>query len=157
MIHYTRGHGKIVLLSATTGIAANLLSKGRTIHSLFGLPIPLNETSVSNIKINSKAAESLRNADLLIIDECTMASNFAVNTIDRLLQVVMDNNVSFDGKVLIFGGDFRQCLPIIPHAMRPAIVQGCMKFSKPWRDDKFRHLALNANMRSEDPNHSEWL
>ncbi|UYV83388.1 hypothetical protein LAZ67_23000846 [Cordylochernes scorpioides] len=126
LMHSVRGMNQVVLPSATTGIAANLLQGGKTMHSLYGLPIPLNETSVSNIKM---AAGTLRKAKLFIIDECAMASNHALYTIDRLLREVMTedkrypNQIQFGGKVLIVGGDFRQCLPVIPHGMRAQIVQ----------------------------------
>ncbi|UYV74978.1 hypothetical protein LAZ67_12001956 [Cordylochernes scorpioides] len=162
LMHSVRGMNQVVLLAATTGIAANLLQGGKTMHSLYGLPIPLNETSVSNIKMTTMAGGTLRKAKLLIIDECTMASNHALNTIDRLLREVMTedkrypNQIPFGGKVLIVGGDFRQCLPVIPHGMRAQIVQSCLKYSQTW--SHFEHLPLVRNVRARsDPEYTEWL
>ncbi|UYV72603.1 hypothetical protein LAZ67_10000016 [Cordylochernes scorpioides] len=62
LMHSVRGMNQVVLPAATTGIAANLLQGGKTIHSLYGLQIPLNETSVSNIKMTTMAAGTLREA-----------------------------------------------------------------------------------------------
>ncbi|UYV72599.1 HELQ, partial [Cordylochernes scorpioides] len=62
LMHSVRGMNQVVLPAATTGIAANLLKGGKTIHSLYGLQIPLNETSVSNIKMTTMAAGTLREA-----------------------------------------------------------------------------------------------
>ncbi|UYV64563.1 hypothetical protein LAZ67_3001189, partial [Cordylochernes scorpioides] len=162
LMHSVRGMNQVVLPAATTGFAANLLQGGKTMHSLYGLPIPLNETSVSNIKMTTMAAGTLRKAKLLIIDECTMASNHALNTIDRLLREVMTedkrypNQIPFGGKVLIVGGDFRQCLPVIPHGMRAQIVQSCLKYYQTW--SHFEHLPLVRNVRARsDPEYTEWL
>ncbi|UYV73535.1 hypothetical protein LAZ67_10004016 [Cordylochernes scorpioides] len=147
LMHSFIGMNQVVLPAATTGIAANLLQGGKTMHSLYGLPIPLNETSVSNIKMTTMAAGTLREAKLFIIDECTMASNHALTTIDRLLREVMTedkkypNQILFGGKFLIVGGDFRQCLPVIPHCMRAQIVQSCLKYSQTW--SHFEHLPLS--------------
>ena len=46
---------------AFTGIAAILLPQGKTIHKTFKLPFPLHHDSTSNIKIQSKEAEKLKN------------------------------------------------------------------------------------------------
>ncbi|XP_021953692.1 ATP-dependent DNA helicase PIF1-like [Folsomia candida] len=67
----------------------------------------------------------------------------------------MGNDIPFGGKVLLLGGDFRQTLPIIPHADGPAIVQGSIKFSHLW--EKIKTLKLSNNVRSADPAYSEWL
>ncbi|CAL8141391.1 unnamed protein product [Orchesella dallaii] len=154
-LHYFKGRSQICLPSASTGIAANLLIGGRTYHSLYALPIPIFETSTSRLGMNTNDAKNIRHAKLLIIDECTMASNHVLNVIDRLLQSIIDNNVPFGGKVILLGGDFRQCLAIIPRAMRAAIVQSSIRNAKHWY--KFHKLELSNNMRSVDLSYSEWL
>ena len=100
------GRDEIVLPVASTGIAANLLKGGRTYHSQYKLPVPLLETSVSNMKLNSAEAELIRRAKLLIWDESTMATSHALNTVDRLLKEIMNNHLPFGGKVTLLGGDF---------------------------------------------------
>ncbi|XP_075188624.1 uncharacterized protein LOC142288848 [Anomaloglossus baeobatrachus] len=161
LIHHVRGLGKKVLTSATTGIAANLLNEGRTMHSLFGIPVPVNEISVSRIKQDTVAGKLLQNASLLIIDECTMASKYALTLIDRLLREVMTTKVAeknvipFGGKVFVIGGDFRQCLPVIPSGTRTDIIESSLKMSELWKN--FTKLQLINNMRSTDPDYSKWL
>ncbi|XP_069588366.1 uncharacterized protein, partial [Ranitomeya imitator] len=161
LLHQLRGQGDIVSPAATTGIAANLLQGGRTIHSLYGIPIPVNETSVSRIKNDTNAAKDLHSTKLFIIDECTMLSKYALHVIDRVLRDVMTTNVAhkektpFGGKVIVFGGDFRQCLPVIPHVTRTDVVESCIKYSQHWQH--FTRLPLINNMRSIDPHYSSWL
>jgi len=69
---YLWGQGKVVLSFETTGIAGTLLKGGRTVHSGFKLPVPLLDTSVSSMRLNSAEAHTLRQASLIIIDEITM-------------------------------------------------------------------------------------
>nr|KAF6387657.1 hypothetical protein mMyoMyo1_008120 [Myotis myotis] len=73
----------------------------------------------------------------------------------RLLREIMNLNVACGGKVLLLGGDFRQCLSFVPHAMRATIVQTSLKYCNVW--GCFRKLSLTTNMRSEDFAYSEWL
>ncbi|XP_053571517.1 uncharacterized protein LOC128661269 [Bombina bombina] len=150
-----RGCTDGVLPVASTGIAANLLDGGRTYHSQFKLPIPLLETSVSNMRMTSKDAEFIRNAQLLIWDEASMTPGIALKCVNKLLQEIMQNKKHFGGKVILLGGDFRQTLPVLPHCNRTAIVEATIKFYDHW--DKFKILKLKNNVRSVDPEFSNWL
>ncbi|TRM55296.1 PIF1-like helicase-domain-containing protein, partial [Schizophyllum amplum] len=65
--HILRADAKIVLCSASSGIAAILLPGGRTAHSTFKIPIiNLCETSTCSISKSTKRAELLIAADLII-------------------------------------------------------------------------------------------
>ena len=101
----SRGYN--VATAAWTGIATTLLIRGRTVHSLFKLPVPLLETSTCKISPTCKHAEFLRNTRLIIIDEASMVSIHAFNAIDRMLRDITRQNFPFGGKVILFGGDFR--------------------------------------------------
>ncbi|XP_073432461.1 ATP-dependent DNA helicase pif1-like [Dendrobates tinctorius] len=161
LMHHVRSLGKVVLPSATTGIAANLLQGGRTMHSFFGIPVPVNEISVSRIKQDTFAGKMLYNANLLILDECTMAPKYALTLIDRLLCEAMTTNVTekykipFGGKVFVIGGDFRQCLPVIPNGTRADVIESSLKMADLWK--QFTKLQLMNNMPSSDPDSSNWL
>jgi hypothetical protein len=155
IIAILRGEGKIVLPVASTGIAANLLPNGRTYHSQYKLPIPILSNSVSNIKPSSRDADVIRKANLLIFDEVTMASSHTLNCINRLLKEIMSNDNPFGGKVLLLGGDFRQCLPIVPHANKAGILEQVIKESPLWNE--FKILKLDTNVRSVDPEYSKWI
>ena len=150
-----RGERKIALPVASTGIAANLLNGGRTYHSQFKLPVPLLETSVSSMRMTSADADLIFKAELLIWDESTLAPGIALKACDRLLKEIMQNEKPFGGKTLMLGGDFRQCLPVVPHGSRSAIVEASVKFSELWQ--KFTVVKLKNNVRSVDPDFSNWL
>jgi ATP-dependent DNA helicase PIF1 len=55
------------------------------------------------IHLREALREILREADLIVWDEAPMAPIMALNTIDRLLRKIMNNNLSFGGKVIVLG------------------------------------------------------
>lgn len=100
-----RGRGDVAIATATTGIAAMLLAGGGTAHSRFGIPVPVDASSVSNIKVKSARADIIRQSAVIIWDEVTMADKFAIECVDRLLREIMSNNdVPFGGKLIVFSG-----------------------------------------------------
>jgi len=156
LMHVLRGMSHVVLPVASTGITATLLQGGRTYHSQFKLPVPLLETSVSNIRSSSKEARVIRAARLIIWDEASMTPTHALNAVDRLLKELMCDQRPFGGKVMMLGGDFRQTLPVVPHGHRVAIVQTTLKYSPLWKH--FVQLTLTKNMRTgDDKEFARWL
>ncbi|XP_051785573.1 uncharacterized protein LOC127528772 [Erpetoichthys calabaricus] len=111
--------------------------------------------SISTMNINSGTAHDIRLAKLLIIDEYTMASTHLLHTIHKLLQTFMNSDLPFEGKVLLLRGDFRQCVAIVPHSMRSAIVQCTLKYADNWHC--FQKIQLVHNMRCPHPDHNNWL
>lgn len=146
-----------IISVAWTGIAAMLLPNGRTVHSKFKLPLILHETSVSSLKINSKAASEIKAARLIVWDEAPMANVYALMTVNRLLQDIMSNNIVFGGKIIVLGGDFRQVLPVVPHASRQTITQNCIKFSPLWSYFKIFRLFKNMRAKSDELEFSKFL
>ncbi|UYV79082.1 hypothetical protein LAZ67_17001066 [Cordylochernes scorpioides] len=150
-----RGNNGIALPVASTGIAANLLEGGRTYHSQFKLPVPLLDTSTSSMRMTSDDAKQIREANVIIYDEATMAPKDALRCINNLLKEIMQNEKPLGGKTIVFGGDFRQTLPVVPHGTQAAIVESSIKFHPLWK--KINILKLDNNIRSIDPEFSSWL
>ena len=168
IVHYVRSKSDKVLSCAFTGIAATLLEGGKTSHSLFKLPVPLNETSTCTVRHGSDVANELKNARVIIWDEASMAPRDGVNAVDTLFRELMSedpnvpSNKPFGGAVFLFGGDFRQILPVVPHGSRTEILSSCMKNSKCWSNVHVHKL--DQNMRANDSNvlqehrqFSDWL
>ena len=116
LISYFRGQRELVAPSAWTGIAATLLKGGRTVHSLFKLPLPILDTSTCNIKPTSSHADFLSSISMFIVDEASMVPSHALIAIDRCQRDITLNDVTFGGKIFLLGGDFRQVLPVVPEA-----------------------------------------
>ncbi|XP_059636141.1 uncharacterized protein LOC132278363 [Cornus florida] len=115
-------HG-IALATATSGVASSLLPGGRTAHSRFKIPIIADKSTTCNISKQSSTAELLRKTKLIIWDEAPMAKRYAIEAVDRTLQDLLGNNLSFGGKVMVFGGDFKQVLPVLPQATRVETIE----------------------------------
>jgi hypothetical protein len=85
-----RSEEKIVICVASSGIAAQLLVGGRTAHSTFKIPLDINDTSLCSITKNSKHADLLRQASLIIWDEIPMQHRFCAEAVDRTLRDILD-------------------------------------------------------------------
>ena len=140
-----RERSEIALAVASSGIAALLLSNGRTAHSRLKIPIQLDEASTCNIKKNSDTAQLIKLTKIIIWDEAPMTHKHAFEALDRSLRDIMQIDKPFGGKVIVFGGDFRQVLPVIRRGTRSDIVQASLKYSYLW--DYVKVLKLSINMR----------
>jgi hypothetical protein len=65
-------------------------------------------------------------AALIIWDEVAMTKRQSVETLDRSLQNIMGCELSFGRKVMVFGGDFRQVLPVVPRGTREQITDATL-------------------------------
>ncbi|MCH83312.1 ATP-dependent DNA helicase PIF1 [Trifolium medium] len=145
-----RSEGKIVLNVASSGIAALLLPGGRTAHSQFGLPLVLTEESCCTIAKKTDKSELLIAASLIIWDEAPMIHRWGIEAFERTLRDIMNevvdgaSNKPFEGKTIVFGGDFRQILPVIPRGSRAEVVHACINSSLLWC--RCRVLSLTQNM-----------
>ncbi|XP_071739185.1 uncharacterized protein [Rutidosis leptorrhynchoides] len=149
-----RSKGKIVLNVASSGIASLLLSGGRTAHSRFVIPININEDFVCSINVNSQLADLLRQASLIIWDEAPMIHKHFFEALDRTLRDIMrqtspeNEDKVFGGKVVVFGGDFRQILPVVPKGSRQDIVNASLNSSYLWDHIKILKLTINMRLQS---------
>ncbi|KAH1035256.1 hypothetical protein GYH30_055303 [Glycine max] len=144
-----RAENQIVIIVASSGIASLLLPGGRTGHSRFKIPIPIFEDSTCNIHQGTELAELLNQTSLIIWDEAPMAHKFCFEALDQSLRDIITNksnsNQIFGGKVIVFGGDFRQILPVIPRGTCSDIVNAAINSSYLW--DSCEILTLTKNIR----------
>ncbi|XP_056848982.1 uncharacterized protein LOC130499099 [Raphanus sativus] len=142
-----RSRGDIVLNVASSGIASLLLQGGRTAHSRFGIPLSPDEFSSCNMAHGTDQANLVKEASLIIWDEAPMMNKHCFEALDRSLSDIIGKhrNKPFGGKVVVFGGDFRQVLPVINGACRPEIVNSALNYSYLWEHCKV--LKLTKNMR----------
>ncbi|RZB51543.1 ATP-dependent DNA helicase PIF1, partial [Glycine soja] len=121
-----RAKKKIVLTVASSGIASLLLPSGRTAHSKFRIRVPTLDDSVCNITQGSDLAELLKVTSLIIWEEAPMAHKFCFKALDKTLNDIMkisdNSDTVLGGKTVVFGGDFRQILPMISRGTRSDIV-----------------------------------
>jgi ATP-dependent DNA helicase PIF1 len=151
-----RSEGLIGIATATSGITTSILPGGRTAHSRFKVLITLAENSTCSFGKQSGTAELLHRASLIIWDEAAMTRRQAVECLDRSLQDIMNCSLPFGGKVMVFGGDFRQVLPMVPRGTRAHVTDVSLQRSYLW--DNIRKIRLTRNMRAQtDPWFSSYL
>jgi ATP-dependent DNA helicase PIF1 len=130
----TSGLNGIAIAVASSGIAALLMSGGRTAHSRFKIPLKLIENATLNINKQSDLTTLIRDAKVILWDEAPMLNKIVYEAVDRTFKDLLDNDKPFGGKVVVLGGDFRQILPVIVRGTREQIVNVCLSKSILWKD-----------------------
>jgi hypothetical protein len=148
LLAFVRNEGHVALAVASS-IAALLLQGGRTSHSAFKIPINVHRDSLCNVNTSSDTAELIRAAKLIVWDEAPAQHRHCAKAVNRTFRNVLQHAESpFGGKVIVFGGNFRQCPLVVARGSRPAIVGAALKRSVLWRHVEV--LALTENMRLRD-------
>ncbi|PWZ58794.1 ATP-dependent DNA helicase PIF1 [Zea mays] len=152
-----RSQGKIAVATATSGVAASIMPGGRTAHSRFKIPLTIDDGAVCSFTKQSGTAELLRKSSLIIWDEASMTKRQAVEALDNSMRDIMGRpGLPFGGKTIVFGGDFRQVLPVIRKGSRAQVVASSLRMSYLW--ESMSHLKLVSNMRAKnDPWFAEYL
>uniref|UniRef100_A0A182EY68 ATP-dependent DNA helicase n=2 Tax=Onchocerca ochengi TaxID=42157 RepID=A0A182EY68_ONCOC len=142
----------IALALASSGISATLLPGGRTAHSASKLPlnIQLIETPTCNISETSGMGKVLQKCKLIVWDECTMTHKKSVEALNRSLQDLRGNIRPFGNALILFAGDFRQTLPVIPRSTPADERNACLKYSTLWRHVKTFKLATNMRVQLQN-------
>ncbi|CAI0446648.1 unnamed protein product [Linum tenue] len=149
-----RSQSKIAIVVASSGIAATLLPNGTTAHSRFKIPLHVDGTSTCSIKKGTHLAQLIQQASLIVWDEAPMTHRHAFEAISRSFCDLMDIPIEgpghrlFGGKTVLFGGDFRQTLPLIADFGREQTLDGSLTRSPMW--SSFTMLKLSENMRLDN-------
>ena len=147
LCYLLRGENKVVSNMAYTGIAASLLPDGKTVHNYFKLPLKIDRDSTSSITKGKPEEKCLKETDILIVDEASMISVDILRIMDRTLREIMHTEIAFGGKIMLLGGDFRQCLPIKEKASNDQMFDLSLKGSSLW--SLFKQFKLTTNMRAD--------
>ena len=135
---------------ASSGIAA-LLFNGSTPESLLKVPLVVNDASICGVKKNSKLSKYIRDEVKVIIwDEISMANKYKIECVDRLLKDIMDSRELFGGKLVIFSGDFKQTLPIVPKGVKSQIINSSLLKSYIYKSLDIYKLNINMRLRNID-------
>ena len=148
LCYHFRSQGKIVLCVASSGIAALLLIGGRTAHSCFKIPLKIHEDSMCTFAKNSELANLLCITDLIIWVEAPMQHCHIHECVDRTFQDIRGNDKPFGGIVFVFGGDFKQILPVIVKGSRAQVVGANLQRSHLWNSITVLHLTQNMRLNT---------
>ncbi|XP_027174571.1 uncharacterized protein LOC113774209 [Coffea eugenioides] len=85
-----------------------------------------------------------------------MAKRQSIEAFEELLKDLMETDEPFGGKVVVFGGDFHQTLPVIQGAAKDQLIQASLLHSSLWSG--MHKIKLTQNMRAVlDPAFSLFL
>jgi hypothetical protein len=162
LIAECRRRGLNVVATASTGVAANLLPTGSTLHS--ALLVPRDVTAETRPKLESEPIKArLRRIDLLIVDEVSMLHRHVLEYVDRQLRDLWahDNarrNMPFGGVVVLLTGNWAQLKPVVPRGDENATREASIRMSELFTQN-FTEFQLRQNMRvlPGERDHAEWL
>jgi ATP-dependent DNA helicase PIF1 len=77
--------GLIAVATATSGIAASILTSGHTTHSVFKIPIKISDCSICKFSKESDMTILCRRMTLVIWGEVAMTKRHSVEMLDRSL------------------------------------------------------------------------
>ena len=97
------------------------------------------------ISAQSSLAQSLREIQLIVLDEACAGHRFMIETIDQSLRDIRGNDTPNGGLVVLYGGDFRQTLPIVVGGGCKQTVEACLRRS--YLFPLMQHFHLTTNMR----------
>ena len=151
-----RGEHPIAVAMASNGLPAQLLPNGTTVHRRFRLPVKDDfdgEQLICSVARESHEADLLRKARLIVWDEAPAMNKWQLDAVDRCLRDIMEQpDRLMGGKVVVLGGDFRQCGPVMKNARgrarRAAEVNASLTHWTHWPAVKV--LRLHINMRVEN-------
>ncbi|XP_060531484.1 uncharacterized protein LOC132705068 [Cylas formicarius] len=142
--------------AAFTGIAATLIRNAATIDSSFGIPKErgVDDTPVSNLVGESEAADDIRNARLVVLDEVFMLVSWMLEMIDAVCREYGQSRRPFGGKTVILSGDPKQLLPVVKgrRAGMASVFESIVSHPA-W--STFQLCTLTENMRVH-PQEVEW-
>ncbi|CAA0811538.1 Unknown protein, partial [Striga hermonthica] len=151
-----RSRGCIALATATSGIVASILPGGRTTHSRFKILIDLSDLKFCSISKQSSLGSLIRESKLIVWDEAPMAKKDTIEALNLALKDLCGCDDLFGGKVVVFGGEFRQVLLVLRRASRDETIGACLSSSYIW--SLLTKLQLVENMRARlDPLFTEML
>jgi ATP-dependent exoDNAse (exonuclease V) alpha subunit len=119
----------------------------------------VHETSFCRIKKNTQLAEVLKSTGIIIWDEVPMQHRHCIEALDHSLREVLEKNSLFGGIIVLFGGDFRQTLPVVPRGSRGQIIGASLRKSKLWRSIELHHLHQNMCLEqtADSQEFAQWL
>src|SRR5690606_22607074 len=111
-IRLAKHEGKVVSVTATTGLAATHLG-GTTIHAWSGIGVNdfISDNFVNHLSKGRQ--EIIEKTDALIIDEISMLHDYRLDMVDEVCRLVRQRpDEPFGGIQVIMSGDFFQLPPI---------------------------------------------
>ncbi len=92
-------------------------------------------------------------AEIILWDEAPMTHRHAYEALDRTLRDIMKvvdpayEHQVFGGKIVCFGGDFRQILPVVKKGLKADTIAASLNKSYLWPSIKVLRLSINERVK----------
>lgn len=152
---------KNMMVTASTGIAA-INAGGVTLHSLFGIPLGVNDPMAPlKGKMYADKIELFKSLDVLVIDEISMVRPDTIDYIDRKLRLYRMTDEAFGGVQVVMFGDLYQLPPVLKKDEKDVLLQfyrgPYFFYSHIFRSCGFRVIELNHVFRQTEQRFVEIL
>jgi len=122
-VRRARKRGKVVAVTASTGIAATHIGGG-TIHSWSGLGIKdyIDSRTQQQLVSNAKLVKRYNSTDVLVIDEVSMLHGQRLDMVNEVCKLLRKSDKPFGGLQIILVGDLFQLPPVSRGSDKPDFV-----------------------------------
>ena len=86
-----------------------------------------------NFADQSPTADLVKRAKLMVIDEATLGNKLLYECLDRTFREHRKCDQEFGGITMVFCGDWRQCLPVVPGGSPSEVMHFTLKMSYLWK------------------------
>ena len=133
------------------GVAASTLPRWRTTHSRFKIFLDLSKSNICLISKQNCTIKLGALARLILWDEVSIAKRKFIEAFDLQLKDIMDSDKPFEGKVVVFRGNFCQMLPIIQNATKEMKIEASFVNSSLWNHLEKIYLIENMIVILDKP------
>lgn len=151
--------GKVVAITAPTGVAAELIGGG-TLHSLLGLGLAKDpvEKLVADALKSGKIRNRWMSLNMLVIDEVSMLSPDLFTKVDAVARAIRRQpHRAFGGIQLLLCGDFFQLPPVLNPPPQPHEPTFCFQ-TDVWAQCALQPVELTRPFRQQgDTNYADML
>ncbi len=141
-----REDGKVVAVTATTGLAATHLN-GTTLHAWAGIGVHDELPSSFVQHMGKQRRDIIEKTDVLVIDEISMLHDFRLDMVEQVTRQVRGIDKPFGGLQVILSGDFFQLPPVNRNDSRSGSF---VTQSDVWQTDLFTVCYLHEQHRQKE-------
>ena len=125
-------------------------------HKMFAIPLnlPRDEPSACRVEKDKAKGKLLEAANLILWDEITMSQKENMEAVDKTMIDCRDDRRVMKGCVVVFAGDFRQTLPVVPRGQLGDQYKASLKSSRLWSRN-LEQLKLTENVRASRAGHPD--
>lgn len=145
-IKRAREDGKVVAVTATTGIAATHLN-GTTLHSWAGIGVHDELPRGFIDHVSKQRRDIIEKTDILVIDEISMLHDYRLDMVEYVTRKIRSSDKPFGGLQVVLCGDFFQLPPVSRHDSRAGSF---VTKSDIWLADIFTVCYLHEQHRQKE-------